>query len=235
MAKILIIEDDPIIASTVSELLELDGHKTERVHDGLEGLHLLRSSGFDLAIVDWQLPGLVGTELCQRYRASGGKIPILMLTQRSNLIDKETGLDAGADDYLPKPFHIRELAARIRALLRRSSGLFNAKTSTGELVLDYAACSITVRGRKVKLLPREFELLEFLLRHPDTYFSQEKLIDHVWHSSAEVTNEALRTCVSRLRSKLDQPGAPSVIETAKGWGYKISEAYLRHNAEECSS
>lgn len=106
MAKILIIEDDPIIASTVSELLELEGHKTERVHDGLEGLHLLRSSGFDLAIVDWQLPGLVGTELCQRYRASGGKIPILMLTQRSNLIDKETGLDAGADDYLPKPFHI---------------------------------------------------------------------------------------------------------------------------------
>lgn len=228
MAKVLVVEDDPVIASSLSEFLELEGHKAQVSFDGLDGLHLLKSSGFDLAIVDWQLPGITGTELCAKYRQAGGRIPILMLTQRSNVVDKETGLDAGADDYMAKPFHIRELAARVRALLRRSTGFFEAKSTTGDLCLDYSGCSVIVRGRKVKLLPREFELLEFLLRHPDTYFSGDKLIDHVWSTESEVSNEALRTCVSRLRSKLDEPGAPSVIETSKGWGYKISEAYLRH-------
>ncbi|MBY0548024.1 MAG: response regulator transcription factor [Candidatus Obscuribacterales bacterium] len=230
MAKILIVEDDPLIANSLSEWLEMEGHKPQVAYDGLDGLQLLQTSGFDLAIVDWQLPGIPGTELCRRYRQSGGRIPIMMLTQRANVIDKETGLDAGADDYVAKPFSIRELGARVRALLRRSTGLFEGKATKGELSLDYSGCTVTVRGRKVKLLPREFELLEFLLRHPNTYFNGEKLIDHVWQSDTAVSNEALRTCVSRLRSKLDEPGAPSVIETSKGWGYKISDEYLQHVA-----
>lgn len=235
MAKVLIVEDDALIAASLSEWLEMEGHKPQIAYDGLDGLQLLRTSGFDLAIVDWQLPGIPGTELCTRYRQGGGRIPILMLTQKSNVVDKETGLDAGADDYVAKPFSIRELGARVRALLRRSTGLFDATTTTGELCLDYSGCTVSVRGRKVKLLPREFELLEFLLRHPNTYFSGDKLIDHVWQSDAAVGNEALRTCISRLRSKMDEPGAPSVIETSKGWGYKISEAYLQHVSHEADA
>lgn len=235
MAKVLIVEDDPLIASSLSEWLEMEGHKPHVCYDGLDGLHMLKTSGFDLAIIDWQLPGLIGTEVCARYRQAGGRIPILMLTQKANVVDKETGLDAGADDYMAKPFHVRELGARVRALLRRSTGFFEAKSSTGELVLDYSGCCVEVRGKKIRLLPREFELLEFLLRHPDTYFSSDKLIDHVWQSTAEVSNEALRTCISRLRSKLDEPGAPSVIETSKGWGYKISEQYLRHIADQAAA
>jgi len=227
MAKVLVIEDDAAVSEALTDWLQSEGHRAEAVYDGLEGLEMLKYGGFDLAIVDRQLPTLEGTEICARFRQSGGRTPILMLTQKSAAIEKAQGLDAGADDYLPKPFDAIELAARVRALLRRSSALFEKSTATGKISLNHGACTVTIEGREIKLLKREFELLEFLLRHAGTYFSVENLIKHVWDSSAEVSNEALRTCMSRLRHKVDEPGKPSLIDTAKGWGYKISDYYLK--------
>jgi two-component system OmpR family response regulator len=223
LAKVLVIEDDPAVAEAVSELLRSQGHRVEVVYDGQEGYDHLILSGYDLAIVDWQLPSLNGTVICARYRANNGKVPILMLTQKSSTTDKATGLDAGADDYLPKPFDAKEFNARVRALLRRSSGFFQSTKELGKLVLDSGACTVCIDERTIKLLPSEFALVEFLMRHPGTFFTADQLLKHVWDSSAEVTSEALRTCVSRLRTKLDQPGEPSIIETSRGWGYKISE------------
>ncbi len=228
MAKVLVIEDDPMMASELAEFLEAEGHRPEVVHDGLEGLELLKGKGFDLAIVDWQLPSMAGTQICESFRIRGGKTPILMLTQKSDVVDKETGLECGADDYLTKPFHLRELRARVRALLRRSSNLFDTERLLGQVSLEYNDRSIVFGDNKrVKLLPKEFELVEFLMRHPQTYFTAEKLLDHVWNSYHEVGHEALRTCMSRLRRKLEQAGHPSLIETSRGWGYKIADSYIK--------
>ncbi len=228
MAKVLVIEDDPMVAEALSDFLKSEGHSPEIAYSGEEGLEALKHLGFDLAIVDWQLPELDGTEVCLRYRAKGGRIPILMLTQKSNVVDKSTGLECGADDYLTKPFDVRELRARVRALLRRSTGLFDASRTSGQISLDYAEKTATVHGKTAKLLPKEFALLEFLMRHPHTFFTSEKLIVHVWDSSSEVGQEAIRTCLFRLRSKLDKPGEPSIIENSKGWGYKIADHYLKN-------
>ncbi|MBY0551775.1 MAG: response regulator transcription factor [Candidatus Obscuribacterales bacterium] len=226
MAKILIIEDDPSVASSLLDWMEVNGYQAEISYDGAEGLEYLQQRGYDLAIVDWQLPSMSGPTICETYRRGGGKTPLLLLTRKSTVDDKERGLDAGADDYLPKPFDVRELGARVRALLRRSTALFESKVSSGKIVLDAAACKVTVMGVTSQFVAREFALLEFLVRHPGAYFTAEKLIDHVWESSVEVGNEALRTCISRIRSKVDDPDRPSVIENSKGLGYKINDWYL---------
>ncbi len=212
-------------------MLELDGHRTEIIANGADGLDCLKSFGYDLAIIDWQLPGLGGDDICRRYRATGGKMPIMMLTTRSTETDKATGLDAGADDYLPKPFGATELKARVRALLRRSSGFFETALFAGQAKLDAAACAVTINDRTVKLQPTEYALLEFLMRHPQNYFSSEQLLRHVWRDSAEVSSEALRTCIKRIRQKLDTPGQPSIIETNKGWGYKLSDILLTESSD----
>ncbi len=226
MAKILVVEDDAALAYSLSSWLELEGHRPEVVHDGLEGLQLLTSYGFELAILDWQLPGLDGVEICSRYRRAGGRVPILMLTQKSQNIEKAAGLDAGADDYLTKPFDTTELSARVRALLRRGSGLFNSKKDLGPISLERGGSTVSLYGQTVKLLPKEFDVLEFLLRHPDTYFTVDQLLDNVWGSDTEASLVAVRTCISRLRAKLEFPGRPELIKTSRGWGYKISEDFL---------
>jgi two-component system, OmpR family, response regulator len=227
LAKILIIEDDPAMAESLLDWLEGNGYQAEVSYDGAEGLAYLQQRGYDLAIVDWQLPSMSGPSICEAYRRAGGKTPLLLLTRKATVEDKEQGLDAGADDYLPKPFEIRELGARVRALLRRSASLFESKVESGKIILDRAGYKVTVLGKTSQLVAREFALLEFLLRHPDTYFTADKLIDHVWESSVDVGHEALRTCVSRIRSRVDDPSRPSVIESSRGLGYKICEWYLK--------
>ncbi len=226
MSKVLIIEDDMTLAATLTEWFNSQGYRAESSPSGADGLHLLLYSGFDLALIDWQLPEMSGPEICKRYRQQGGKIPILMMTRKAQTIDKAQGLDAGADDYLPKPFDMLELAARVRALLRRSTGLFESSSNTGPISLDYNKCQVTIRGKQIQLVPREFDVLEFLVRHADSYISSEKLISHVWDSSADVTNEALRVCILRLRRKIEDPSLPPILESTKGLGYKISLSSL---------
>ncbi|MBX9667205.1 MAG: response regulator transcription factor [Candidatus Obscuribacterales bacterium] len=226
VARVLVIEDDLEVAQALELCLKLEGHTPEMAFNGREGFELLKFGGYDLAIVDWQLPELDGDEICSNYRITGGKTPILMLTKKSTIRDKVAGLDSGADDYLPKPFDIHELTARVRALLRRSTNLFDGSRARGRVRLDYAGRTVTIDQRTAQLVKREFDLFEFLLRHPGTYFTTEQLIKHVWGSSAEVGDEALRVCINRLRTKVDIDGEPSVIENAKGWGYKISDGFL---------
>ena len=232
MAKVLIIEDDAVVAETLKDWLETQGHLADIAYTGTNGLLMLEQLGWDLAIIDWQLPGMGGPDICANYRKNGGRAPILMLTHKSSVFDKQQGLDSGADDYLPKPFDLIELGARVRALLRRSTGLFDSHFRVGRLVLDKSKCMLSIDGRECPLVPREFALVEFLMRHPDTYFTADKLLDHVWDSSVDVGHEALRTCISRIRAKVDMPGKPSVIENAKGWGYKISSTYLTEKEKQ---
>ncbi len=228
LSKILLVEDDSVLAESVVALLELDGHRVEAIEDGNESLRLLEFSSFDLIILDWELPGRIGPDICRSYRHKGGKAPVLMLTQRSAVLDKVSGLDAGADDYLPKPFDPSEFRARVRALLRRSAALFDPPSTKGRITLNHdGASTVGIDGDVIKLHPREFELLEFLFRHPTSYFTPEQLLKHIWSSDSEVSQEAIRVCIMRLRKKIDQPGRPSVIENSKGWGYKISDTYLQ--------
>jgi two-component system phosphate regulon response regulator PhoB len=226
MAKVLIIEDDVTLAASLQEWFKLQGHRSEVVHDGKDGLELLKGSGYELALIDWQLPGMDGIDIISKYRQTGGRVPILMLTQKSSINDKCVGLESGADDYLPKPFDMRELAMRVNAMLRRASGLFTNKREIRGLVLDRGACAVVINERTVKLMKREFELLEFLLRHPDNYFSPDQLLDNVWGSESHAGLEALRVCINRLRNRVDVEGEPSIIETSKGWGYKISDKFV---------
>ncbi len=227
MAKILIVDDDDDLSSALGSWLETEGHRAEFASDGIQGLEKLREHGYDLAFIDWEMPGITGTELVRRFRSGGGKTPLLMLTARANASDKELGLDSGADDYVTKPFDERELGARVRSLLRRASGVFTDELRVGKLCLDSGRSCITIDGRNEKLFRKEFDLLEFLLRHSNRYFSPEAIIHQVWESDSDSSIEALRTCISRLRKKLDVEGSPSLIENSKGWGYKISDYYLK--------
>ena len=222
MAKVLLVEDDSDIAFTIQTCLEMDLHVVETVDNGIEGAERLRFYKYDLAILDWNVPGITGIEICKRYRSSGGRIPIMILTGRSETVEKIAGLDSGADDYLTKPFDSRELMARVRALMRRPESAVNNLLRVGHLELDMVTHQVTCHGKEVELLPKEFALLQFLMRHPNQVFSQETLLDRVWSSEADATSDALRSTVKRLRKKIEVPGEPSLLSTLRGVGYSLS-------------
>jgi OmpR-family two-component system manganese-sensing response regulator len=221
MAKILIIEDDLMVAQMVLDWLEAQHHLGESVHTGDDGWDRLRFYSYDLVIVDWMLPGLSGVELCRKYRSAGGTIPILMLTGKNKIENKEEGFESGADDYLTKPFDIRELGVRVQALLRRPSEIVKPLAGLGQLVLDYKRYALVRDGETIKLLPKEFALLEFLLRHPGRFFTPEQILNHVWQSDSDTTVDSLRTCIKRLRQRIEREGKPSLIQSSRGFGYKL--------------
>ena len=220
MAKILLVEDDLDLAQMVVEWLTFEHHSVELVADGQEGMDRLRLCQYDAVILDWGLPQMSGTEILRAYRAEGGNTPIIMLTGKGSVSEKETGLDSGADDYLTKPFNMKELSARMRALLRRSSGLATNVLRVGDLVVDPSKYKVS-NGVDIQLLPREFALLEFFMRHPDEVFSGDALLQRVWHSESEATSEAIRTCIKRLRQKIDKDDNDSIIQTIPRVGYKL--------------
>jgi DNA-binding response OmpR family regulator len=221
MAKILLIDDDTDLASVISAWLTSESHSVEMVHAGSEAQDRLRLCQYDLVLLDWQLPEISGLEILRTFRNEKGSTPVIMLTGNKSVEDKSSGLDGGADDYLTKPFHMQELSSRIRAVLRRSTGATSNVLTVGGLVLDPAKHKVLKDAVEVTLLPREFALLEFLMRHPDTVFSSESLLQRVWHSDSEATVEAIRTCVKRLRQKIDQDDDHSVIQTVARIGYKL--------------
>jgi len=221
VAKILLVEDDKEVCDVVSEWL-IDEHYTiDVVNLGNEAIERLRFDKYDVLIFDWQLPDVSGVEICKRFRAKGGTTPVLMLTGKTEIVDRETGLDAGADDYLCKPFHPRELSARVRALLRRSADLKQNVLSCGEIVLDPQGFKVTKNGEEVALLPKEFALLEFFLRHPNQVFSPEALLDRVWSAESEASPDTIRVHITKLRGKIDTEGQPSMIKTLHRQGYKL--------------
>lgn len=221
MAKILVVEDDVELSTIICDELKLRHHVSEVAHDGTEAYEKLRFYKYDLIILDWALPGMSGVEICKAFRDSGGKTPLLMLTGKNLSKEKELGLDSGADDYLTKPFDMAELAARVRALLRRPAGYTSNAMQAGNIELDAAAFRVTRDGAEVKLQPKEFALLEFLMRHRNQFFTSEQLLDRVWKSESDATAESLRTCVKRLREKIDTDGEPSIIENVRRMGYRV--------------
>jgi two-component system OmpR family response regulator len=221
MAKILVVEDDFDLCSSLQDLLEMDHHKVDTANTGAEALQQLKFSEYDLLLLDWNLPDMQGVDICKQFRANGGACPVLMLTGKGNVTDKIIGLDSGADDYLTKPFHPDELASRIKALLRRPGAFRGNELKVGGLVLEPGIFRATIDGQEMKLLPKEFALLEFMMRHPNEVFSTEALIARVWESDSEVSPEVVRTYINRLRNKIGKKDEESMLKTVHGLGYKL--------------
>ncbi|MBX9722315.1 MAG: response regulator transcription factor [Candidatus Obscuribacterales bacterium] len=222
MAKILIVEDDRVMAGLIEDLLRQQMHQPEVTNNGTDGAYLVKHYSYDLIILDWDLPGQSGLEICRQYRADGGTAPVLMLTGRAATVDTESGLDSGADDYLVKPIQARVFLARIRALLRRAEKHFVQECiEFRHLKLDSQLRKIWKGGNEVSLLPLEFALLEFMLKHSNIVLSYDQLIDSVWSSDSEATSATVRKCVERLRKKIDLEGKGSVVETVHGIGYVL--------------
>lgn len=221
MAKILLVEDEQKVAESVLDVLRLENHLSEHAESGEDALHLLSVSHYDLLVLDWQLPGISGVAVCREYRAKGGLSPVLMLTGKSALDDKDSGFSAGADDYLTKPFELRELRMRIRALLRRPAQYIGQTIRARDLELDPATRSVTRAGQPVHLLPKEFVVLEFMMRHPGQVFTAEQILSSVWPDDADVTPGAVRTCLNRLRKKIDGESGRSIISNVYGVGYRL--------------
>jgi two-component system OmpR family response regulator len=198
-----------------------DGYQVELVDNGTAAQEKLDKQPYDVLIVDWGLPDIAGTDLCKKYRDAGGSASILMLTGRGAITDKEQGLDAGADDYLTKPFHPRELSARLRALLRRPRELRDNILQAGDLTMEPAAARLTKAGKEITLLPKEFALLEFLMRNPNQVFAADVLLDKVWSKESENSPDTVRVHITKLRSKIDKEGEPSIIRTIHRVGYKL--------------
>lgn len=217
MAKILIIEDDVDLANMLRVLFNHEGYIVEVLHDGLEAVNHLRTYKYDILIMDWVLPGLSGIEVCRQFRSFGGLTPIMFLTGKITVKDKIDGFDAGADDYVTKPFDMEELPPRVRALLRRPQITLNEQLAHKDLVLDSSRRTVMRAGEYVGLTKREYQVLEFFMRNPNQVYSYETLLDRIWPSSSEATTLALRTIVKRLRLKVDPDG--HLFRTIHGVGY----------------
>jgi DNA-binding response OmpR family regulator len=224
---LLVIEDDPRLSRLLKRLLEDDRHIVELATTGEGGLEIAEDyPGLDCVVLDIGLPDISGLDVARRLRATGSDVQILMLTARDTVGDRVTGLDAGADDYLVKPFAFEELAARLRALGRRGTEV-NGKRRTaprlaaGAIELDEVARRVTVDGRTVPLSPREFSLLECLLRHPGQVLSRDQLLDQAWPFGVDITQNAVDAYIHYLRDKLGPAGRQ--IETVRGVGYRLAE------------
>jgi DNA-binding response OmpR family regulator len=219
MAKILLVEDEHDLAEAIVDWLADEYHVVEIAADGREALPRFSATNYDMAILDLMLPDVDGLSICRQIRQSGSSIPILMLTAKRNIESKEAGLDAGADDYLTKPFQLRELSARIRALLRRPLTQPTEVLQVQGLLLDRRKCTVLKHGQPLRLLPKEFAMLELFMRHADEVLSVDTLLDRVWGTDSSIVPETVRTNIKTLRKKIE--GSGSFIQTVHGLGYRL--------------
>ncbi len=219
--RLLLVEDDLPLLAQLSERLERQGYAVERADNGTEALYLGREFPLDLAIVDLGLPDLSGLEVIRRLRAEGKRFPILILTARGRWQEKVEGLEAGADDYLVKPFRFEELLARLNALARRSGGWASPRLDYGRMVLDTARQALEVDGRPVPLTAYEYRVLEYLMLHGGQVISKSDLTEHIYEQDYDRDSNVLEVLVSRLRRKIDPDGTIAPIETLRGRGYRF--------------
>jgi DNA-binding response OmpR family regulator len=222
---ILVVEDEPKLANALKEGLEDEQHRVVIAKTGEEGFYLLYSEQFDLLILDIMLPGRSGLEILDRIRKNGMSVPVLLLTARDSVEDRVNGLDAGADDYLIKPFAFPELHARVRALLRRGGPDKPARMSIGTLVLDTAGRSVWRNNEPIELTAREYDLLEYLFRNQGSVVSREMLARDVWKESARATpiDNVIDVHVARLRRKIDDGFEQKLLHTVRGVGFILRE------------
>lgn len=222
--KILLVEDDERITACVEEALTDQNYVVDVALDGEAGWEYIQAFSYDVILLDVMLPKLDGISLCQRLRHQGYQIPVLMLTARDTTIDKVEGLDAGADDYLVKPFNIQELSARIRAVVRRGNFLFPPVLEVGDLRLDPNSYEVTYAEERLPLTPKEFRLLELFLRNSNRVLSRSIILEHLWSFRNPPGEETVKVHIKDLRQKLKAAGAPAdMIETVYGLGYRLKE------------
>ncbi len=224
MAKLLLVEDDRDLALAIETELKLQHHTVEVLFDGLDADEALKSTIYDAVILDWNLPRMTGIEILSRYRQAGGRTPIIMLTAKDHVLEKAHGLDSGADDYLTKPFNTIELSARIRSLLRRPPAMAATTLQFEDIFLDPQNFRLTKNGSEIRLLPRDFALLEFFLRHPQETFSVDALMSRVWHYDSDCSPGGVRMAITRIRKALDTEDGDSIIENVTRVGYRLRQS-----------
>jgi len=224
--KILIIEDEEKIARFIELELEYEGYEVKKAFNGRDGLELVKARPFDLVLLDIMLPGLNGIEVLRRIRQFSD-VPVILLTARDTVVDKVTGLDGGADDYITKPFAIEELLARIRAALRKKAGSNEMKTqpvlAAGDLYLDPMKREVRVNDRSLDLTKREFDLLQYLLENKNIVVKRETLLEHIWGYDFSGGTNAVDVYIRYLRAKLGEPFGQKLIHTVRGVGYVIKD------------
>ena len=221
--KILVVDDEPAVRESLRRALQLEGYEVDLAGDGQEALESMRSNGVDAMILDVSMPRLDGLETCRRLRSAGSALPVLMLTARDEVSDRVAGLDAGADDYVVKPFALEELLARLRALLRRAAPTDGDVLRFADLELDPATRDVTRSGDRIELTRTEFSLLELFLRNPRQVLTRSIIFERVWGYDFGFGSNSLDVYIGSLRRKTEQGGKPRLIQTVRGVGYTLRE------------
>jgi two-component system response regulator PhoP len=220
--RVLVIEDEPRLREQLASSLQQQGFAVDIAPDGEEGLYLAREYSFDAAVIDLGLPKLSGTDLIRQLRSEGSRLPILILTARSRWQEKVEGLEAGGDDYLAKPFHFEELLARLRALIRRSTGSASSEITCGPLVLNTSSQVVTVDGKALELTGYEYRVMEYLVLHANEVISKTELTEHIYDQDFDLDSNVIEVFIGRLRRKIDPEGKWKPIETLRGRGYRFT-------------
>lgn len=220
--RALVIEDEESLRQQLSTRLKEEGYAVDEAIDGEEGVYLGAEYSFDLAVIDLGLPKLSGIDVIRNLRARGKSFPILILTARGRWQDKVEGLEAGADDYLVKPFHIEELLARLNALMRRSAGLAQPKLQCGPICLDTSSRQVSIDGKQIELTAYEYKVLEYLMMHTGKMISKSELTEHLYDQDFDRDSNVIEVFVGRLRRKLDPGNKLRPIETLRGQGYRFT-------------
>ena len=230
--RVLLVEDEPDLGAAIKRILNQEKYVVDWVQDGTEAWNYLEDAQmqYTLAIFDWLLPGLSGLELCKQVRSQRNPLPILMLTAKDQLEDKVAGLDAGADDYLVKPFGMAELLARLRALQRRSPQIQPQQLTIGYLTLDYSTHTVCFQNplseqQAIPLTTKEFQLLEYFMKHPNHVVTSDQIRYHLWEASEEPISNVVAAQVRLLRRKLASSGCLDLIETLHGMGYRFNPTH----------
>ncbi|MFP4133901.1 MAG: response regulator transcription factor [Halothece sp.] len=222
-AQILIVEDEAKLAQFIGLELKYEGYEVTTTHDGFEGLTQARELNPDLLILDWMLPGISGLEICRRLRQTGSMVPVILLTAKDEISDRVEGLDAGADDYVVKPFSIEELFARVRAHLRRNQDEPSEILHFGEIKLNSSTREVYRNHRAIELTAKEFELLRYLLLHPRQVLTRDQILERVWGYDFMGDSNIIEVYIRYLRLKLEAEGEPRLIKTVRGVGYVLRE------------